>query len=58
MKTSPKSDAPVLVRHNGRAYLRTGKTGTDRVTGRCTAEYADENDARLWRDSEGQITPA
>ena len=46
---------PHRIRHESRDYYRTGKTGTHRATGQSSAEYADEDDRRVWRMSDGTV---
>ena len=43
------------IRHESRDYYRTGKTGTHRATGQSSAEYADKDDRRVWRMSDGTV---
>jgi hypothetical protein len=50
---------PAEVTHEGRTYYATGKKGTNLKTGLPSAEYQDysnEDEARVWVDSNGTIT--
>jgi len=47
---------PVEVKHEGVTYFRTGKVGTTRG-GVPTAEYSTTDDARVWRDADGEVRP-
>jgi len=51
----PARKAPYTVRHAGREYTRTGKTGTCRATSQPSVEYADAEDRRVWRMSDGTV---
>ncbi len=54
IKAEFDAEGPVLVRHDGRTFFRTGKKGIDAGTGELTLEMADAADARLWISLDGR----
>lgn len=46
-------DGPGTVSHDGQTYGFTGKSGTNRKTGKPVREMATQNDARLWITLDG-----
>lgn len=48
---------PAMTTHEGVAYRRTGKNGKRVEDGRPVAEYATDDDARLWLDVAGNVWP-
>lgn len=46
-------DGPGTVSHDDQTYGFTGKSGTNRKTGKPVREMATQNDARLWITLDG-----
>lgn len=46
-------DGPGTVSHDGQIYGFTGKSGTNRKSGKPVREMATQNDARLWITLDG-----
>jgi hypothetical protein len=57
MKRETKSEWPASLKHEGKTYLRTGKTGTSVSTGQPSAEYeaASGLPHRVWLRADGTV---
>ena len=57
MKTATKTPAtfPFILTFGGRRYYETTKRGVRVCNGLRAAEYADNDDSRVWLDADGNV---
>lgn len=48
---------PYMITHDGRIYLRTGKTGTNIASGKPVVEMEAIDRSRIWVDARDNVYP-